>query len=341
MGPSWVAEWRYPKLGRVMQRRDFIAGMLGSATSWPLAARAQQATPNIPRIGFLALPDSGVKEIQQGLHQLGYIEGQNIAFEVLSVQGQLERLRELGAELVRHNVAVIVTDGPQSTQAARGATGTIPIVMARMDDADAQGFVTNYSRPGGNITGLSFQTGELSTKWLELLKETLPPDLRIAALWDATGTGNQLRTIVQAARSVKVDLYTVEWRSPEEFEVAFTTAQNAEAKGVVILGSPVFSAQLTRLADLATRHRIAATYIYRAFVEAGGLISYGPLESDPSFSRRRAAYFVDKLLKGAKVAELPVEQPTKFYLAINLKTARALGLAVPTTLLALADEVIE
>ena len=315
--------------------------MLGSATSWPLAARAQQATPNIPRIGFLALPDSGVKEIQQGLHQLGYIEGQNIAFEVLSVQGQLEHLRELGAELVRHNVAVIVTDGPQSTQAARGATGTIRIVMARMDDADAQGFVTNYSRPGGNITGLSFQTGELSTKWLELLKETLPPDLRIAALWDATGTGNQLRTIVQAARSVKVDLYTVEWRSPEEFEVAFTTAQNAEAKGVVILGSPVFSAQLTRLADLATRHRIAATYIYRAFVEAGGLISYGPLESDPSFSRRRAAYFVDKLLKGAKVAELPVEQPTKFYLAINLKTARALGLAVPTTLLATADEVIE
>jgi hypothetical protein len=143
-------------------------------------------------------------------------------------------------------VAVIVTDGPQSTQAAREATGTIPIVMARMDDADAQGFVTNYSRPGGNITGLSFQTGELSTKWLQLLKETLPRDSRIAALWDATGTGNQLRTIEQAARSVKVDLYTVEWRSLEEFEVAFTAAQNAGAKGVVILASPVFSAQLTR-----------------------------------------------------------------------------------------------
>jgi len=325
-----------------MRRREFITLLGGAAVvSWPLAARAQQATPNIPRVGFLALPNSGAKEIQQGLYQLGYIEGQNIAFEVLSVQGQLERLRELGAELVRHDVAVIVTDGPQSTQAAREATGTIPIVMARMDDADAQGFVTNYSRPSGNITGLSFQTGELSTKWLELLKETLPPDSRIAALWDATGTGNQLRTIEQAARSVKVDLYTVEWRSPEEFEVAFTAVQNDEAKGVVILGSPVFSAQLTRLADLATRHRMAATYTYRAFVEAGGLISYGPLESDPSFSRRRAAYFVDKLLKGAKVAELPVEQPTKFYLAINLKTARAVGLAVPTTLLATADEVIE
>jgi putative ABC transport system substrate-binding protein len=324
-----------------MNRREFITLLGGAAVAWPLTARAQQATPNIPRVGFLALPNSGVEEIQQGLHQLGYIEGQNIAFEVLSVQGQLERLRELGAELVRHNVAVIVTDGPQSTQAAREATGTIPIVMARMDDADAQGFVANYSRPGGNITGLSFQTGELSTKWLELLKETLPPYARIAALWDVTGTGNQLRTIEQAARSAKVDLYTVEWRSPEEFAVAFTAAQNAEAKGIVILGSPVFSAQLMRLADLAMRHRIAATYTYRAFVEAGGLISYGPSESDPSFSRRRAAYFVDKLLKGAKVAELPVEQPTKFYLAINLKTAKALGLSVPDKLLATADEVIE
>jgi putative ABC transport system substrate-binding protein len=323
-----------------VKRREFIT-LVGVTTAWPLAARAQQAILNIPRVGFLALPSSGVKEIKEGLHQLGYIEGQDIAFEVLSVQGRLERLRELGAELVRHNVAVIITDGPQSTQAAREATGTIPIVMARMDDADAQGFVTNYSRPDGNITGLSFQTGELSTKWLQLLKETLPPDARIAALWDATGTGNQLRTIQQAARSLKLDLYTIEWRSPEEFTVAFTAAQNVGAKGVVMLGSPVFSAQLIRLADLAARYRIAATYTYRGFVEAGGLISYGPLESDPSFSRRRAAYFVDKLLKSAKVAELPVEQPTKFHLAINLKTASALGLTVPATLLATADEVIE
>jgi ABC-type uncharacterized transport system substrate-binding protein len=325
-----------------MKRREFITLLGGAATSaWPLAARAQQATPDIPRVGFLALPNSGMEEIRQGLRELGYIEGQNIAFEVLSVQGRLERLHELGVELVRHNVAVIVTDGPQSTQAARDATSTIPIVMARMDDADAQGFITNYSRPGGNVTGLSFQTGELSTKWLQLLREALPPGALIAALWDGTGTANQLRTIEQAARSVKVDLHTVEWRSPDDFAVAFAAIQNAGAKGVVILGSPVFSAQLIRLADLARTQRIAATYTYRAFVEAGGLISYGPLESDPSFSRRRAAYFVDKLLKGAKVAELPVEQPAKFYLAINLKTAKALGLEIPQTLLATADEVIE
>jgi len=323
-----------------MRRREFMLA-LGGAAAWPFAARAQQLAPSIPRVGFLALPRSGVMEIQQGLQKLGYIEGQNIAFEVLSVQGRLEHLRELAAELVRHKVAVIVTDGPQPTQAAREASDTIPIVMARMDDADAQGFVTNYSRPSGNITGLSFQTGELSTKWLQLLKETLPPGARIAALWDATGTGNQLRTIEKAARSVKVDLYTVEWRGSEEFTAAFTAAQNAGAKGVVILGSPVFSAQLIRLAELATRHRMAATYTYRAFAEAGGLISYGPLESDPGFSRGRAAYFVDRLLKGAKVPDLPVEQPTKFHLAINLKTAKALGLTVPVALLASADEVIE
>jgi len=323
-----------------MRRREFIS-LLGGATAWPLAAYAQQPTASVPRVGFLALPKSGVAEIQQGLQQLGYIDGQNIAFEVRSVQGRLERLRELAADLVRHNVAVIVTEGPQSTQAAREASDTIPIVMARMDDADAQGFVTDYSRPSRNITGLSFPTGELSTKWLQLLKETLPSGARIATLWDATGTANQLRTIEQAARSLKVDLYMVEWRASEQFTPAFSAAQSTGAKGVVILGSPVFSAQLIRLAGLATRHQLAATYTYRAFVEAGGLISYGPLESDPAFSRGRAAYFVDALLKGAKVAELPVEQPTKFHLAINLKTARALDLTVPDTLLAGADEVIE
>jgi ABC-type uncharacterized transport system substrate-binding protein len=202
-----------------MRRREFIS-VLGGATAWPLAAHAQQPIASIPRVGFLALPKSGVAEIQQGLQQLGYIDGQNIAFEVRSVQGRLERLRELAADLVRHNVAMIVTEGPQSTQAAREASDTIPIVMARMDDADAQGFVTNYARPGGNITGLSFPTGELSTKWLQLLKETLPSGARIATLWDATGTANQLRTIEIAARSVKVDLYRVEWRGSEEFTAA-------------------------------------------------------------------------------------------------------------------------
>jgi putative tryptophan/tyrosine transport system substrate-binding protein len=213
--------------------------------------------------------------------------------------------------------------------------------MARMDDADAQGFVRNYSRPEGNITGLSFQTGELSTKKLEQLKEALPQGARIAVLWDATSTANQLRTIESAGRSLKVDLHTVEVRGPEEFAAAFAAMREAGAKGVVILASPLFTVQMTQLAELATAHRMAATYTYRAFVDAGGLMSYGPLDSDPSFTRRRAAYFVDKLLKGAKVAELPIEQPTKFFLAINLRTAKTLSLDIPPSLLARADEVIE
>ena len=283
----------------------------------------------------------GVEEVRQGLRELGHIEGENVAFEIVFAEGRLDRLRELASELVHRKVAVIVTFGPQLTQAAREATGTIPIVMARMDDADAHGFVSNYSRPEGNITGLSFQTGELSTKWLELLKEVLPQGARIAALWDATSTANQLRTIGEAARSLKVDLHTVEWRSPGEFAASFAAMQEAGAKGVVILASPSFTVQMTRLAELAATHRLAATYTYRAFVEAGGLISYGPLDSDRSFTRRRAAYFVDKLLKGAKVAELPIEQPTRYFLAINLKTAKTLNLEIPPSLLARADEVIE
>jgi putative tryptophan/tyrosine transport system substrate-binding protein len=236
------------------------------------------------------------------LRELGYTEPDKVAFEIISTEGRLDRLRELASELVHRKVAVIVTFGPQTTQAAREATGSIPIVMARMDDADAQGFVRNYSQPEANITGLSFQTGELSTKWLELLREALPHGARTGVLWDATSTANQLRTIENAARSLKVDLYTVEVHGSGEFAVAFTAMQEAAAKGVVILASPLFTVRMTQLAELATARRIAATYMYRAFVDAGGLMSYGPLDSDPSFTFRRAAYFVDKLLKGAKVA---------------------------------------
>jgi putative ABC transport system substrate-binding protein len=304
-----------------VKRREFIKLMAGAATPWPLTVRAQQPARDIPRVGFLALPNAGVEEVRQGLAELGYIEGQNISFDIIPLEERIDRLTEFARGLVRRKVAVILTYGPQSTQAAREVTTTIPIVMARMDDADAHGFVANYSRPDANITGLSFQTGELSTKWIELLKEALPRGTRIAALWDATGTANQLRTIQEAARALQVDLHVVNWHSTEDFAVAFAAIEKAEAKGVVILASPLLSAQMPRLAELALAHGIAATYIYRAFAEVGGLISYGPLDSDPSFSRRRAAYFVDKLLKGAKVADLPIEQPTKFYLALNLKTA--------------------
>jgi ABC-type uncharacterized transport system substrate-binding protein len=306
--------------GKPMRRREFLTLIGGSAAATsPVRARAQQAMPDIPRVGFLALPHAGVEEVRQGLRELGYIEGQNITLDIVPLDERIDRLTDLARGLVSQ----------KSTQAAHDVTNTIPIVMARMDDADAYGFVANYSRPDGNITGLSFQTGELSSKWIELLKEALPQGTRIAALWDATGTGNQRHTIKEAARALKVDFHVVEWHSPEDFAVAFRAIEKAEAKGVVILASPLLSAQMSRLAELALAHGIAATYIYRDFAQAGGLISYGPLDSDPRFSRRRAAYFVDKLLKGAKVADLPIEQPTKFYLALNLKTAKTLGLSVP------------
>jgi putative ABC transport system substrate-binding protein len=326
-----------------MKRRQILGTFAAAVIAAPAVASVPRraAASNIPRVGILTVRNSSTIEVQQGLRELGYTEGETIAFEIVSTEGRFDRLRELASELVHRKVSVIVTFGPQTTQAAREATGTIPIVMARMDDADAHGFVSNYSHPEGNITGLSFQTGELSTKWLELLKEVLPQGARIAALWDATSTANQLRTIEYAARSLKLDLHTVEWRSPGEIGVAFAGMQEMGARGVVILASPSFSAQMTRLAGLAATHRLAATYTYRAFVEAGGLLSYGPLDSDPSFTFRRAAYFVDKLLKGAKVSELPIEQPTRFSLAINLKTAKTLGLEIPPSLLARADEGIE
>jgi putative ABC transport system substrate-binding protein len=330
-----------------MRRRQILSALaiVLAASAFASVAGAQQPRSNIPRIGLLALPGSrgveGVEEVRQGLREFGHIEGENVAFEIVFAEGRVDRLRELASELVHRKVAVIVTFGPQLTQAAREATGAIPIVMARMDDADAQGFVRNYSLPEGNITGLSFQTGELSTKKLEQLKEALPQGARIAVFWDATSTANQLRTIESAGRSLKVDLHTVEVRGPEEFAAAFAAMREAGAKGVVILASPLFTVQMTQLAELAPAHRMAATYTYRAFVDAGGLMSYGPLDSDPSFTRRRAAYFVDKLLKGAKVAELPIEQPTKFFLAINLRTAKTLSLDIPPSLLARADEVIE
>jgi putative tryptophan/tyrosine transport system substrate-binding protein len=325
-----------------MKRRTFIT-LLGGAAAWPLAARGQQ--PNVPRIGVLrvaGLPSQpAVEELRQGLRDLGYVEGQNIAIEFRSGEGGIERLPELAAELVGLNVAVLVAYGPQTIQAAKDATTTIPIVMGRMDDADAHGFVTNYSRPDGNVTGLSFQSGELSTKWLELLKEILPPGARIAALWDVAGTSHQVQLIKQAARTIGVDLNIFQVRGRQNFMQAFASAKEADVRGLVILASPVMTSEMIPLAKLTVEHGLAASYMYREFAAAGGLLSYGPSATDASFSFRRAAYFVDKILRGAKPGELPIEQPTRFYLTVNLKAATTLNLTIPSTLLAIADEVIE
>ena len=253
----------------------------------------------------------------------------------------IDRLAELAAEPVRLSVDVLVVHGPPGVRATREVTSTIPIVMARMDDAVEQGFVVSLSRPGGNITGVSIQNGELSPKWLELLKDALPSLARVAVLWDATGTAHQRRTLEQAAHTLGVHLRVVEVRSADDFDGACAAAHTAQAEGVVILGSPIMTNNTPRLAALAAQQRLPAIYANRRFAEVGGLMAYGPKESDPSWNFQRVAVFVDKILKGAKPADLPVERPMKFELVLNLKTAKALGLTMPSALLFQADEVLQ
>jgi putative ABC transport system substrate-binding protein len=311
----------------------------------PLATEAQ-SPGKVPRVGVLRHtrqadePRQGrLEEFRHGLRELGYIEGQNIVLEVRYTEGRLERLAALAAELVRLTVDVIVAHGP-GVQAAREATRTIPIVMARLDDADTRGYVASLARPGGNLTGLSFQTGELSGKWLELLKEAVPSLARVAVLVPE-GADNQRRTLEQGAPTLGLPLHTFVVRSVDDFSRAFAAAHTAQAGGLVILGSLLFTNHAPQLAVLAAHHRLPAIYYHRRFAEAGGLMAYGPKESDPSWGWQRAATYVHKILQGAQPADLPVEQPMQFELVINLKTAQALGLTLPPAILLQATEVIQ
>jgi putative tryptophan/tyrosine transport system substrate-binding protein len=321
-----------------------IAALLVAST---LTVEAQ--TPNkIPRVGFLRLtrkaeePKLGrLEEFRQGLRQLGYIEGQNITLELRWAEDKLVQVPIMMTELVRLNVDVIVTHGPAGVRAAKEATSTIPVVIARMDDADIAGFVASLARPGGNITGLSFQTGEVSGKLLDLLKESQPKVSRVAVLSDKTGTVNQLKTLQNAALSAGVQLQLAQVQNVNDFPSSFEGMLKAQAESFVILGSPLFTNNTRQLAALATKHRLPGIYYNRRFAEAGGLMAYGPDESDPSWGYRRAAVYVDKILKGTKPADLPVEQPTRFEFVINLKAAKQIGVTVPPNLLARADSVIK
>jgi putative ABC transport system substrate-binding protein len=322
-----------------VDRRTFVAGTVAFLAA-PLAGEAQQAG-KVVRIGVLRT-DSGtvnIDRLREGLRDLGWVEGRDYVLEARWAEGRLERLPALAADLVRLKVDVIVTHGPPAIRAAMAATRTIPIVMGRMDDADAHGFVQSLARPGGNVTGLSFQSGDLAGKWLELLREAVPRLSRVAVLWDSTGTRHQVETLETAARALSLHPHVLEVQTPRDYEKAFEAARTHHDQGVVILASPVLSDEVRRLADMAARSRLPSVYYLRAFAEAGGLLAYGPGESD--FTWRRAAFFVDKILKGAKPADLPVEQPTKFVLVINLKTAKALGLTIPQSVLMRADEVIQ
>jgi putative ABC transport system substrate-binding protein len=306
------------------------------------AATAQQPT-KIPRIGFLITSSAAViaprmDAFQQGLRDLGYVEGKNIVIERRHAEGKLDRLPALAAELVRLNVDAIVTSGPTATGPAKGATSTIPIVMTFDDDPVGSGFVASLARPGGNVTGLSTLAPEISGKQLELLKEIVPRLGRVAVIGTSIrqGTEQALKEIeIAAAFAMKVQYLNIQ--VPQDIETAFRAAAKERADALLVLQSPVFNAQRAQIADLALKSRLPATYPRREFVEDGGLMSYGVSISDLD---RRAATYVDKILKGAKPTDLPVEQPLKFEFVINLKAAKQIGLTIPPNVLARADKVI-
>jgi putative ABC transport system substrate-binding protein len=314
----------------------------------PRAAHAQQPM-KVARIGYLVTggldsPETRIllDAFRQGLRERGYVEGQNLVIEYRAADGQLERFPALAAELVQLQPEVIVAQGTPAARAAQQATSTVPIVTPVMGDPVGDGLVASLARPGGNITGLTFLGPELVAKRLELLKEALPRVSRVAALWHPGAYAERTPSaMVQeteaAARTLGVQLQRVEVRGPDELDRAFSTMTRERAEALIVLPSAMLYNERRRLVDLAARHRLPAMYQAREMVELGGLIAYGA--SIPDLIRRSATH-VDKILKGAKPADLPVEQPTKFELVVNLKTAEALGVTVPRTLLFQATEVI-
>ena len=322
-----------------MNRRAFIGSLTGGLLAAPLAAGAQ---PAVARIGYLSLapgPSTRSEALRQGFRELGYIEGQNLVVEYRWADGHLDRARQAAADLVRLGVDVIVTGGPQATLAAKTTTTTTPIVMAFDYDPVESGFVASLARPGGNITGLSGINPELSGKRLDLLKQAVPGLTRVAIVWNpAEPNAAFLRETQAAGRGLSMQLQVLEVKAAPDLETALQAARRWHASGLIVLTDPVTLYHRKQLADLAKKYRLPAIYSERLFVESGGLISYG---ADDRKMHQRAAVFVDKILKGAKPGDLPIEQPTKYDLIINLKTAKALGLTIPPSLLQRADQVIE
>jgi ABC-type uncharacterized transport system substrate-binding protein len=307
-------------------------------------AEAQQPK-KVPHVGVLAGGSASsdkarIDALRQGLRELGYMEGKNLVIEYEYADGKTNRLTELAARLVHLKVEVIVTAGPSATRVAKQTTTTIPIVMAQDSDPIASGLVASLARPGGNITGLSRLSPELSGKQLELLKETVPTLSQLAVFENSTQPGNRqsLNEVELAAGALGVQLQTVNISGPKDIQTAFLAASKRRANGLLVLSSPVLFAQRTEVVELAAKNRLPAIYFALEFAEDGGLMSYGPSITDLF---RRAATYVDKILKGAKPAELPVEQPTKFELIINLKAAKKIGLTIPPNVLARADRVIK
>ncbi len=327
-----------------MDRRTFLGTLTGALLAAPLAAEAQAPT-KVYRIGFLSGPSPAdlarqLEAFRQGLRELGYVEGQTIAIEQRFAGGRLERLPALAAELVRLKVDVIVTGASPAPEAAKQATSTIPIVFAISGDPVAEGVVSSLARPGGNVTGLASLSPEVVGKQLELLKQVAPKVSRVAVLQNPSNHNHPLalREAEGAARALGMQLHGLQAGSPAEIEAAFVAMRGERTNGVLVLRDALFFAQRTKIAALAAKNRLPAVSGIREEAEAGGLIAYG---ASVLLMYRRAATYVDMILKGAKPGELPVEQPERFELVVNLKTAKAFGLTIPPSLLQRADQVIE
>jgi len=324
------------------RRREFITLLGGAAAAYPLAARAQQAA--MPAVGFLRSASLAnatplVSAFRQGLKEAGYIEGQNVAVEFRSAEGHNDQLPRLVADLVRRQVAVIVCN-VTAASAAKAVTSTVPIIFATGDDPIAEGLVTSLNRPGGNITGVSFLGNALGAKQVELLHELLPKATTLAVLVDTNyqGSATDLKNVERAAHSLRQNLIILRASNERDLETASATLAQQHADALIALGAAFFLSQRDQIIALAERYKLPAIYQVQDFAIAGGLMSYGASIRD---AYRQAGIYAARILKGEKPADLPVMQPTKFDLIINLKTAKALGLTVPPNLLALADEVIE
>ncbi len=319
----------------------FVLSLAISVVAAPCAAEAQSRA--VPRIGVLSnfpAPDPQVMALKEGLRELGWVEGENIELECRYANGQFSRVADLVAELVRLKVDVIVTGGELGIRTAWDATHTIPIVMANSGDPVGTGLIASLARPGGNITGLSLLLPELAGKRLALLREAAPRVSRVAVLWNPTNAAKPLewQSTQDAAAALGVRVTSVELREPTDFPPAFAAITKARADALMPLVEPLTRTHRHQISEFAVKHRLPMMAEARDFAEAGGLITYGPSLLD---LWRRAATYVDKIVKGAKPADLPVEQPTKFELVINLKTAKALGLTIPQSILVRADEVIQ
>jgi putative ABC transport system substrate-binding protein len=327
-----------------MRRREFITGLGGAAAAWPPAASAQQ--PAMPVIGFLdsrsaeAIPER-LRSYRQGLRETGYIEGENVAIIHRFAENKVERLPELAGDLVRRQVAIIGTAGDDVALVAKAATTTIPIVFIASQDPVKLGLVTSLARPAANMTGVNFFAGELAAKRLEILRELVPKAARVAALVNPVNQAQAettLRELTGAARGMGLDIQVLNASTSREIDAAFATLPRERPDALFVASDTLFTSRIIQVVNLATRHGIPTTFPNREFIDRGGLMSYGASIAD---AWRQSGIYTGRILKGAKPADLPVMQATKLDLVINNQTARILGLEVPSTLLARADEVIE